>query len=93
MKRIYLLIQNSYTGVIHVLPRPESYKINRVRKNVTPCGYYVVTESESQSNPDVTRKCKVCSKCHKALLKYNKNLIAYVSCIKLKGEVNGRATI
>lgn len=89
MKRIYLLIQNSYTGVIHVVSKPRLYN---VIKNLTPCGYYV-TDTERLTNPDLTKRSKVCSKCHKILLKYNKHLIAYVSCIKLKGEVNGRATI
>jgi len=89
MKRRYLLIQNSWTGVIHVIPQLEYIGM---KKCTTPCGYYV-TEHERYNNPDLTKKSKVCSKCHHILLKYNKNLIAHVSYIKLKGEVYGCVTI
>ena len=86
----HLICQNSMTGAIHIL---YSSLFSDKKVPLTPCGYYV-TGSEHVNNPNLNKRSKVCVKCHNSLKKsHNKNLIAHISYLKLKGALNGRVKI
>ncbi len=85
----HYICQNSMTGAIHVLP--DYYGMP---PKLTPCGYYVVKRERNTWINLKKKNVKVCMKCHKSLLKsHNKNLIAHISYLKLKGDLYGRAKI
>jgi len=82
--KTHLICQNTMTGAIHVVGN---------RAKFSPCGYYI-TGYEFANNPSLNKRSKICIKCHNSLLKsHNKNLMAYMTHIKLTGEINGRLKI
>lgn len=84
--KTHYICQNSMTGAIHVL-------FNKSKFKLTPCGYWLEPR-EIINIPNLTKRSKICIKCHNSLLKsHNKNLIAYMTHIKLTGEMNGRIKI
>jgi len=86
--KTHFICQNTMTGAIHVL-----YYEMDIKNLFTPCGYNV-TNYELHNNPNLEKRSKICIKCHNSLLKsHNKNLMAYMTHIKLTGEMNGRFKI
>ena len=86
--KTHYICQNSMTGAIHTLViNPVLQRIiSNGRTGLTPCGYYV-NWREFLSDLNIKKKSKICIKCHKSLLKsHNKNLIAYISHLKLTGK-------
>jgi len=92
--KTHLICQNTMTGAIHIIPYFNSTSGRVVFKNrFSPCGYYIIGDEHS-NNPDLNKRSKICIKCHNSLLKsHNKNLMAYMTHIKLTGEINGRLKI
>ena len=96
--KTHLICQNSMTGVIHILQNKfeediKPYKRLMFKNRFSPCGYYIIG-NEFSKNPNLTKRSKICIKCHNSLLKsHNKNLMAYMTHIKLTGETNGRLKI
>lgn len=92
--KTHLICQNSMTGAIHIASLKKDVPMfNCNQTKFAPCGYFIVN-FELQHNPDLTKRSKICIKCHNSLLKsHNKNLMAYMTHIKLTGEINGRLKI
>ncbi len=85
--KTHYICQNSMTGAIHVCMMDDPKDLPHwTGFNFTPCGFKLMN-SEYMSNPNLTKKSKICQKCHKSLLKsHNKNLITYISHLKLTGK-------
>ncbi len=93
----HYVCQNSMTGAIHALiidaHHPPSKIIYNGRAALTPCGYYIET-NEFYKKIDFKNKAKVCIKCHNSLKKsHDKDLMARVTYLKLKGAINDRFKI
>jgi len=84
--KTHLICQNSMTGAIHILRNFDAAKRLAFKNRFSPCGYYIIG-NESTNNPNLTKRSKICIKCHNSLLKsHSKNLMAF-------GEINGRLKI
>ena len=88
----HFICQNSMTGAIHVLKLRWSQEYTP--PIFSPCGYYF-SEFEKLTNLDLKKKkVKVCIKCHNSLKKsHDKDLMARVTYLKLKGAINDRFKI
>ena len=89
--KTHLICQNSMTGAIHVLEHTDNPDYNIV---LTPCGYYLAPFEKKMNSIFKRKNTKVCIKCHKSLKKsHDKDLIAHISYLKLKGMTNDRIKI